>query len=168
MIDTESIGKAVEGIGKIVGVGWLCGHHTRNAVKSWRARQVKKKLSSVLPPTDIQIRAKEEEAEEGRLIRSAVFNSIELSAQIEDLGRKNALLELEIGVVSRDRDQARQLAEQYRVSANEWQEEAGDWKKQAKATQSTLSARDTLWASLGTSYTEQLARMKNENKQRLQ
>lgn len=164
MVDVESLGKLAEGAGKVVGITWLVGHHGRNALKTWRGRQAKKKSIPALSPaaTDAQIKQKEAEAEDGRLVREAVFNGIAQMQEIEDLGRQLALKDQEIRTVCRERDQLKELAEQYRISANEWQQEAADWKTAAKAAQGIAEGQAADWAGLGTSFSEQFARVRRE------
>ena len=165
-MDAESLGKIAEATGKGVGAAWLIGHHGRNFFKAYKARQAAKRAAAQdICPTaieDAQVARKITDEADGRLIREAVFNQLELGQEIEGLKSELALLGTQIAGLTAELGRARALADQYQASANEWQSDAADWRARAKEDQARREERDAAWAALGTSCVEQLARVRRE------
>ena len=167
-MDAETLGKLAEATGKGVGAAWLLGHHGRNFFKAYKARQAVRQAAATpqdICPTaieDAQVARKITDEADGRLIREAVFNQLELAQEIEGLKSELALLGTQIAGLTAELGRARALADQYQASANEWQSDAADWRARAKEDQARREERDAAWAALGTSYLEQIARVRRE------
>lgn len=135
-MDAESLGKIAEATGKGIGAAWLIGHHARNAWKAWEARRPAKEAKSPAPPVDdAQVQQKTIDAEEGRLIREAVFTQLDQAQQIEGLQAQARLKDEQVATLKDDLDRSMRLASQYQEAANEWHEDSDAWRKRARAEQ---------------------------------
>ena len=165
-MDAESLGKIAEATGKGVGAAWLIGHHGRNFFKAYKARMAAKRAAAQdICPTaieDAQVARKITDEADGRLIREAVFNQLELGQEIERLKNDVALRDTQLVGLTAELGRAKALADQYQASANEWQSDAADWRARAKEDQAMRDERDASWAALGTSYLEQITRVRRE------
>ena len=158
MIDAQAAGHIAKAMGKGIGLVWLLGHHGKAAWKTWRQGRAKRPKPPGIDP-DAQIAQKEQDEQDGRLIREAIFNQMEQAQQIENL---NALVRLK----EQEAAQYRELAAQYQGNANEWQSDAESWRKLARQSQQELERRDAAWAAEGTSSAEQIARVHRESQTR--
>ena len=169
-MDAESLGRLAEATGKGVGAVWLIGHHGRNFFKAWKVRRAAR-LALIPPPgahagetalEDAQVARKESDEADGRLIREAVFNQLQLTQDLAAMTDTLALRDEQNAGLTAELARATALAGQYQHSANEWQEDADAWRKRAKEDQARREERDASWAALGTSYLEQVARVRRE------
>lgn len=167
-MDAESLGKIAEATGKGVGAAWLIGHHGRNFFKSWRTRREMRRradahrLLESSPAEDAQVARKESDEADGRLIRDAVYNQLQLTQDLAAMADTLSLRLAQNAGLTAELARATALAEQYQHSASEWQEDADAWRKRAKEDQARREERDASWAALGTSYMEQVARVRRE------
>ena len=122
MLDFESAGKIAEAMGRSVGASWLIAHHGRSAWKTWQLKRNKQNLSCLID--DEQVKQKERDEQEGRLIRDAVFTELGNKQTIADLVAQLALKDMEIMATARERDQYHALSDEYMDSAEYWRKEA--------------------------------------------
>ena len=148
LADPQALGHIAEAVGKGIGLAWLLGHHGKAVWKTLFAKKGPRR--SLANDADAQIAQKEQDDQDGRLIREAIFNQLEQSQQIENLTAIVNLRESEVAMY-------KNLSTEFQRASNEWQADAVNWRSQAHEAQQELKMRDGAWAGIGTTYSEQLS-----------